>query len=745
MTEEVLETEERHTYLTREVPGLFCIFLCITLFLALVSYSPSDPSFSTYSTADKGREVHNFIGLAGAYITSMVVDLFGLGSFFGVGLLIVLAWRCFRGRPFHHPVIVPLGLVLMFITLGIIFSLFFNRLESFWAQTPGGGLMGDFLSRQFVHAFNKVGAWLIVLALFILSLILSTGFSVVEGVVMLVRKYHSAKTYVDEKRSNKQAEDEISNRLSESVDKLVVRDEPKIKTKPAKKPPEPVQEVFDFSLPEAGRYRLPPVDLLDDPVKSAKVMSKETLMDNARQVETKLSDFNVSGEVIEVSGGPVITMYEYQPAPGIKISKVAGLADDLAMNMRAEAIRIVAPIPGKAAIGIEIPNDQREFVFMKEIVASPVFRDAKSLLTLVLGVDTMGHPEVADLAKMPHLLIAGATGSGKSVGLNAIIMSILYRATPEEVRFLMIDPKRIELTLYKDLPHLIYPVVSDPKDATQALRWAVAEMEHRYELLAAKGARNISQYNKIIKKELADYKPPPPKPVDPDEEGEAEFQAPEPEPPQPLPLLIIIIDELADLMMVAAKDVETYIMRLAQMARAAGIHLILATQRPSVDVLTGVIKANLPTRISFQVSSKIDSRTILDSTGAEKLLGMGDMLFLPPGTSKIKRVHGAFVSEAEIQKATDFIRAQAEPDYIEDLTVEEEDGVSDEEGQEYDEKYDEAVELVTKSGKASISLIQRHLRIGYNRAARIIEVMEKDGVVGPADGARPREVLAREL
>jgi S-DNA-T family DNA segregation ATPase FtsK/SpoIIIE len=447
---------------------------------------------------------------------------------------------------------------------------------------------------------------------------------------------------------------------------------------------------------------------------------------------SKLKDFGVEGRVLEVSGGPVITMYEYQPAPGIKISKVAGLSDDLTMAMRAISIRVVAPLPGKAAIGIEIPNPKRTLVAFKEIIESPAFRDSKSPLTLVLGVDIMGTPVVADLAKMPHLLIAGATGSGKSVGLGSMIMSILYKAPPDRVRFLMIDPKCVELALYKDIPHLIYPVLSDPSEATLGLKWAVAEMDLRYKLLAEKGVRNIETFNEKIRAELKDWKPS--KNPDPDQPGAEE------EPPREMPFLVIIIDELADLMMVAAKEVEVYITRLAQKARAAGIHLILATQRPSVDVLTGIIKANMPTRISFQVSSRIDSRTILDQMGAEKLLGAGDMLFLPPGVGKLRRLHGAFVSDDEIKTVTDFIRDWGPPDYLEDLSLPESDG-DDGDGGERDEKYDEAVELVRRTQKATISHVQRHLRIGYNRAARIIEDMEREGIIGPQDGTRPRAIF----
>jgi hypothetical protein len=472
-----------------------------------------------------------------------------------------------------------------------------------------------------------------------------------------------------------------------------------------------------------GRYRLPGADLLDPPPAAGPgLISREELMANASMLETKLLEFGVEGRVMEVAGGPVITMYEYQPAPGVKIAKVSGLASDLAMAMKAESIRVVAPIPGKNAIGIELPNAERGLVTLRELVECPEFRELESPLTLVLGVDITGGPVVTDLGRMPHLLIAGATGSGKSVGLDCMIMSILYKAGPDKVRFLMIDPKCVELALYRDLPHLIHPVLTDPAEATTALKWAVCEMDARYRLMAENGVRNIQGYNELAARAAADG-------------GADDADGP----PEPLPYLVIIIDELSDLMLTSPKDVEVAIMRLCAKARASGIHLILATQRPSVDVLTGVIKANLPTRISFQVATKFDSRTILDQVGAENLLGKGDMLFQPPGTSRLRRLHGAYVSDEEKKRVTDHIRAWGPPDYIETLAPPESE---DDCGPlEKDEKFQEAVELVRRTGRATISHIQRHLRIGYNRAARIIEDMEREGVIGPQDGARPRAIF----
>jgi S-DNA-T family DNA segregation ATPase FtsK/SpoIIIE len=444
-------------------------------------------------------------------------------------------------------------------------------------------------------------------------------------------------------------------------------------------------------------------------------------------------------------------MYEFAPAPGVKVNKIAGLQDDLAMALQAVSIRIVAPIPGRGVVGIEIPNKDREIVYLKEIIESEVFQRSGSRLAMALGKDIFGQVVVADLAKMPHLLVAGSTGSGKSVSINTIILSLLYRATPDDVRLIMIDPKMLELSIYEGIPHLLLPVVTNPKKASLALAWAVREMERRYQLMAAKGVRNIDGYNRKLAKEAKNLKDLPQEPVEElfDEQIEPPLvSAPEEELEHAhLPYIVVIVDELADLMMVAGREIEESIARLAQMARAAGIHLILATQRPSVDVITGLIKANFPTRISFKVFSRTDSRTILDSMGAETLLGMGDMLFLPPGVGYLQRVHGAFVSELEVQRVVDFLAKQAKPDY--DKSILKAPPASDSsnlEEEEYDELWDEAVKIVTDSRQASISMVQRRLRVGYNRAARMIERMELEGIVGPSDGSgKPREVLARKI
>src|SRR6266545_6374001 len=479
---------------------------------------------------------------------------------------------------------------------------------------------------------------------------------------------------------------------------------------------------------------LPSLDLLDRPAVPQRGQSPEALATQARFLEQKLREFGVEGEVVQVLPGPVISMYEFAPAAGVKVNKIVTLQDDLALVMEAVSVRVVAPIPGKAVVGIEIPHKRRETVCLRDLLDSEEYRTSTSKLSLALGKDILGRPVITDLALIPHLLIAGATGSGKSVGLNSLICSLLFRATPADVRMIMIDPKMLEFSVYDGIPHLLVPVVTDPKKAAVVLRRVVEEMGRRYHLLAAQGVRSIAQYNQMLEEEQRAGSSRHPR-------AQAGDEAP-PMPAEKLPYLVVVIDELSDLMMISAREVEDSLMRLAQMARAAGIHLIVATQRPSVDVLTGVIKANFPARLSFQVTSKVDSRTILDTNGAETLLGRGDMLFLAPGTSKPQRVHGAYVSEAEISRLVEAWKAVEQTRYDDGFLAPGGDRGQVEED-EYDEKYDEAIALVTKIGQASISMLQRRLRVGYNRAARMIAMMEKEGVVGPADGMKPREVLVR--
>jgi S-DNA-T family DNA segregation ATPase FtsK/SpoIIIE len=483
-------------------------------------------------------------------------------------------------------------------------------------------------------------------------------------------------------------------------------------------------------------YELPHLDLLDSHPRDVASFDEEVLRELAGTLEHKLADFGVKGEVVAIRPGPVITTFEYLPAPGIKVSKIAGLQDDIAMALKALRVRIVAPIPGKGVVGIEIPNTNRLTVWIRDMLGSSTFREHTGALPMALGKTVDGMPRVADLAKMPHLLVGGTTGSGKSVGVNAMLLSLLYTRTPEELRMILIDPKMLEFEMYRDIPHLLHPVVTDPKLASAALKWACTEMDNRYRILSKWKVRSIANYNTKLEQELEDWTPEKARKYAPSDWPAGQL----PPPPKRMPYLVIVIDELADLMMVAAKDVEESIIRIAQKARAAGIHLIVATQRPSVNVITGLIKANMPSRIAFQVRTKIDGRTILDQNGAEALLGRGDMLFLPPGVSALERLHGGFVSDDEVNGVADFTRLQGAPVYEAEIKADDGSGRTIDE-EEYDELYDEAVAFIIDSGKASSSMIQRRFKIGYNRAARIIEVMEQEGVIGAADGARPREVL----
>ncbi len=709
----------------KELVGILIFFLFIFTVASLLSYSPDDPSIHHARAAG---EIQNMFGWVGAHTSGILIGLFGLGAFWVPALLLLTTYHIFYTDRERSYIYIAGGGILLILTTGG----FFDNFSLLGSRFSSGGIVGIPIKSFLVEYTSALGATLILLLLMLCGFILTTGFSVTAfmkrawGLSLAVWE-HSKTFLIKWKERRKKAK---KRPVSEKKPIKIKEKEIKIKApkpKPAKAIPAPKQELFEFMRNDTD-YRLPSVSLLKDPEKRPETVDDENLRMQSMMLEKKLEDFGVKGRVAAVCPGPVITTFEYKPAPGVKINKVVNLTDDLALALRAISIRIVAPIPGKAAIGIEIPNATREFVRFKEIVVSGSFEKSKSKLTFCLGYDIVGNPVAASLDKMPHLLIAGATGAGKSVGLNVMISSLLYKATPDEVRMIMVDPKRIELSIYDGIPHLITPVVTDMKKATNALFWAVKEMERRYELLSDRKVRNIGQYNRKIEKEISN----PPK------EANKEKEAPE-----KLPFIVIIIDELADLMMVSSRDVEVALTRLAQMARASGIHIVLATQRPSVDVLTGIIKANFPTRISFQVSSRIDSRTILDSNGAETLLGSGDMLFLPPGTAKLQRIHGAYISEDELSELIGFWKQQKKPEYDESVTEAPVEQKSDGDKEDHDDKYDDAVALVTKSGQASISMVQRHLRIGYNRAARIIEVMEKEGVVGPSDGVKPREVLAR--
>jgi len=705
----------------KEIIGIFCFFLVIFTLISLLSFSPDDPSIHN---AKAGGEIHNLFGLFGAHLAGILIGLFGLGAFWIPLLLLLTSIHFFGDHPMKAKIATLIGGVLLVATTGSLLAMRQDAYLLFGSQFSAGGLIGIPLKSFLTQYTNFTGALIILILLWIVGFILATGFSLITfglrcwaWISAILDRIMTVYLKWKERRERSKKFAQVDRNTTRAKAKKI-----KIKAasaKPIKPVPSPKQEEFKFMRTGKG-FQLPSINFLEEPEFQIGSADNENLRMQSQLLEKKLEDFAVQGRVVEVAPGPVVTTFEYEPAPGVKINKIVNLTDDLALAMRATSIRIVAPIPGKAVIGIEVPNTDRQMVKFKEIIASSVFEKCKSKLTLCLGKDIVGNPVVAELEKMPHLLIAGATGTGKSVALNAMICSLLYKSKPSEVKIIMVDPKRIELSSYDGIPHLITPVVTNPKKATNALFWAVREMEHRYELLSEMTARNIKQYNnKVAKAE---------KTVDK-------------ETPEKLPYIVIIIDELADLMMLASRDVEVALTRLAQMARAAGIHLILATQRPSVDVLTGIIKANFPTRLTFQVSSRTDSRTIIDTVGAENLLGSGDMLFLPPGTAKLQRIHGAYISENELSQITGFLRSQEKPEYDEKVTEVAAIQPAEADDDEYDERYDDAVALITKNGQASISMIQRHLRIGYNRAARIIEKMEKEGIVGPSDGAKPREVL----
>jgi DNA segregation ATPase FtsK/SpoIIIE, S-DNA-T family len=723
----------------KEIAGILIFFLVVLIFASLLSYSPADPSIHN---ATATRQIHNLFGLIGAHLAGFLIGLFGLGAFWIPLLLMLGSIHLFRRQIVKniYILIMLLGSLILVITSGSLFSVKQDYYLLLGNKFSSGGMLGLPVKSLLFKYANPVGGMIILIVLWIIGLIMATGLSLLSFLKFFLHTGATASSKLNAKltivrgKARKAKENQKPKKIQKEhqvpqMDPIRIITTPKQPVKPKQ---EVRQEIPDFSTSN-NEFQLPSLQFLQDPDTPLASADDENLRMQSQLLEEKLEDFGVKGKVVAITPGPVITTFEYEPARGVKINRIVNLSDDLALALCAMSIRIVAPIPGKAVIGIEIPNVVREIVRFKEVVNVNSFEKSKFKLTLCLGKDIVGNPVIADLAKMPHLLIAGATGTGKSVGLNTMICSILYKAKPDEVKFIMIDPKRIELSSYDGIPHLITPVVSDVKKATNALFWAVKEMERRYELLSEKRVRNIAQYNQKISKE---------KNIPPDLSTDLS-EVDQSSEIQTLPYIVIIIDELADLMMVTSKDVEFALTRLAQMARASGIHLILATQRPSVDVLTGIIKANFPTRLTFQVSSRTDSRTIIDSNGAEQLLGNGDMLFLPPGTARLQRIHGSFISEEEINLITEFLKSQKPPEY--DISVTETHSEKQDELTEddYDERYDDAVELVTKNGQASISMIQRHLRIGYNRAARIIEVMEKEGIVGPSDGAKPREVLAR--
>jgi S-DNA-T family DNA segregation ATPase FtsK/SpoIIIE len=674
----------------REITGVLALLGSLYLALSLFTYDRWDNSLFTFSRAP----VKNYGGVVGAYLSDAVLSVVGLGGYIVPLFLIVFGVKKILGK--EGSKLHALGVALFLLSVALLLQTF-SKILPFAFEDPGGAA-GVLLSHVLVGFLSRPGALIAGAAMLLVSLILMTPVSPFALIAGMRRKTPKPRTALPAA-----SEEEWD---AESVPEEAATEEITV--------PQPREErPFAYPTPAVkGSYVLPPLELLREATEVPRP-PKEELTTAAAALERKLADFGVQGRIRQAHPGPVVTMYEFEPAPGVKINRIVSLSDDIALSLRSPSIRVY-PIAGKATIGIEVPNRLRAPVAIREVIASESFVRSTSLLTIALGKDIFGGPVVTDLAKMPHLLVAGATGSGKSVSINAMIISMLYKATPDEVKMLLIDPKLLELSAYEQIPHLISPVITSPKAASEALKKVVLEMERRYRVLALKGARNIETYNAS-------------------EESER------------LPYIVVFIDELADLMFTAPADVENAIARLAQMARAAGIHLILATQRPSVDVITGLIKANFPARISFQVTSKIDSRTILDAQGAEQLVGMGDMLLMVPGMRTV-RVHGAYVSESEVRAVTEFIKAHGAPDYtaFESLVVADDKAPEEGEG-ERDAMYEKVIEFAESVGEVSISSIQRRFKIGYNRAARIMELLEEDALVGPPKGAgKPRDFIRRK-
>ncbi|MBI5644439.1 MAG: DNA translocase FtsK 4TM domain-containing protein [Deltaproteobacteria bacterium] len=701
--------------LKQEIAGIILLAAALYTAVSLFSYT---------SAANWG-------GVVGVYLSRALIYTIGYTSYVFPFILLAISFEFLLRRIFAFRVALPVSFAFFILSSSSLLNLIL-------LSDSAGGVIGYHLSRFSMNYLGGTGAIIILSAVLLITVLAATGISFIQiGIRLfppaaallkaLAARAKSRQPDEDESEEEYEEEEFIKEKKAEEKKPLAPKKEktsgPAIITpKSSKKASEEEEkERLEFTSPK-GNFNLPSLSLLDPVPEKTDSIDNKSLLENSTILEKKLLDFGVEGRVLEVRPGPVVTMYEFEPAPGIKVGRITNLADDLALAMKAMSIRIIAPIPGKSVVGIEVPNQSKEMIRLREMLEGPGFSKSRSRLSLALGKDISGNPYIADLAKMPHLLVAGATGTGKSVSVNAMILSILFKATPEDVRFLMVDPKMLELSAYEGIPHLMAPVITDPKRAAGALRSIVSEMGRRYKLMAEKGSKNIEKYNQQL-----------------DDNNDIESKR--------LPYIVVIIDELADLMMTAGKDVEECLVRLSQMARAAGIHLMVATQRPSVDVVTGLIKTNFPARIAFQLPSKIDSRTILDVGGAETLLGQGDMLFIPPGTSRLQRIHGVYVSEAEIKKVTDFWKKQGSPQY-DNVIIDEAESVENDEdadlGEEFLKRYDEAVELASTLEMLSTSYIQRRFRIGYNTAARIIERMEKEGIVGPAQGSRPREVLMKK-
>lgn len=678
--------------LKKVIVNLVIILFIFFITLSIYSFDPYDPGIGVSGA----YEIKNWGGFLGSYIASFVFFMFGLTALFIPFFLIFSIFTQFLGVSISRTISISL---LFLIWLSLILSFLFQNINSndtyFLGKYPlNGGLIGEMSS----FIINFFGWWgFFFLLIIILGFILFLIFKNFSNLFSKVKNFLNFKNNSEAKKVTNYEKIINYEKAEETFEKI----EPKNRNSKTEK--------IKFSFPEKKGHP-PPLELLNDIPEVSYRIKPEELKTRAEALKAKLKEFDIEGEVVGINPGPVITVFEFKPAPGIKLSKILSLVDDLALGLSAKSVRIIAPIPGKDVVGIEISNPKRELVYLKEIIQSSIFKNSDSPLTIALGKDVAGNPVVTDLKKLPHLLIAGSTGSGKSIFLHSVILSLIYKSPPEVIKFLMIDPKRIELSVYEGIPYLLHPVVLDPKTATKALRWLVDEMERRYAIFEEVGARNLDSYNKDFEEKL--------------------------------PYIILVIDELADLMITFSKEVETLLTRLAQMARAAGIHLLVATQRPSVDIITGTIKVNFPARISFQVTSKVDSRTILDTQGAERLLGAGDMLFMPPDSSYLKRIHAPFISEKEVKNIVDYLKTLGEPKYIADFkNYETEEEVLDRTEDFDDELYKEALKIAYQYGKISVSMLQRKLRIGYNRAARLVEKMEEEGIVGPSDGIRPRPVL----
>ncbi|MCX5702561.1 MAG: DNA translocase FtsK [Candidatus Omnitrophica bacterium] len=700
-----------------EIKGVIFVAIGLIILASLISFTPFDLGFYTSHPNVPPR---NLIRTFGAYLAGMLLFLFGWSSYIMPFFILLLGTRFFKQEKPDLRMPKVLGIFILLLSLSSIIGI---TLKNDGIAFSRAGLLGFTLSNFITTYFGRLGGYIVFITLGILSIALVTEILISSFFLNVMDKTNSVlKPFLRFKRRERSVavktnsfkkkeppefttQAKIKPAIFESVKpEALASAKPKIqiKTKP--------EEVAEIKLKpqsvKTGDYRLPSLDLLESPPPLEARQIKDDLTANARILEETLGDFSISVKVTDIERGPVITRYELEPAPGVKLNRIVALSDDIALAMKAQSVRIIAPIPGKGRVGVEVPNTQSSFVYLKEVLASREFQEAESKLTLALGKDIGGQSVIASLDEMPHLLIAGTTGSGKTVCVNSLILSLVFRATPNELKFIMIDPKMVELAPFNGLPHLICPVVTEAKKAAVSLNWVVSEMEERYRLLAKAGARNIDSYNQKQER---------------------------------IPYIVVIVDEFADLMNVAKEQIENAITRLAQLSRAVGIHLILATQRPSVDVITGVIKANLPARISFKVASKVDSRTVLDMNGADKLLGKGDMLFLRPGESKLTRVQGTLVSDKEIEQVVEYIKSQAEPVYDEEVLKEQQRSLISN-GQK-DELYDEAVRIIMESNQASVSILQRRMRLGYTRAARIIDTMEQEGLVGAFEGSKPRKIL----